>query len=101
MKTLGVAIASSLVTAAVLTGIAFGRSHQHSGTPKCGIRTQTTGSIYGRHDVYVCTLRSMPTYSQAGFELRLPVIDARCTAYAADAGSNLPAMFACERLSLP
>jgi hypothetical protein len=89
---------TALITAGALTGLGLARSSRGQSSIACGSTVEGTG--YAQHRAYVCTLQSMPALGGEAFELRLPVIDIGCNAYAADSTSNLPAMLSCDRLSL-
>lgn len=89
---------TAAVTAGVVTGLGPAERASSQGSISCGATTE--GSGYMTHRAYVCTLRSMPKLGGEAFELRLPVIDVGCEAYAADASSNVPASLDCDRLSL-
>ena len=98
MKTLLACIVTALITAGSVTALGLAGGATGEGPITCGPTVE--GSGYSQHRIYVCTVRSMPVPGGEGFELRLPVIDAVCNAYSANASSNLPASLICDRLSL-
>jgi hypothetical protein len=93
---------TALVTAGVLTGFGLAERTTGQATPntpaQCGSRTEGSGTH--EQQIYVCTLKTMPTARQEPFEMRLPAIDVKCDAYAADTSHNISASLHCDRLSL-
>jgi hypothetical protein len=101
MKTLLCCVVTAVVTASATAGLEYARGagDNSAATPAvCGLRVEGTG--YSTHKAYVCNLDKMPSHQSDGFEVRLREIDLRCNAYPADPSNNLPALFACDRLSV-
>ena len=103
MRTFILCGVTALVTGACSQGSGLQSEPQDEATPntpaQCGSRTEGGSGIH-EQQIYVCTLKTMPTARQEPFELRLPAIDVKCDAYAADASHNISASLHCDRLSL-